>query len=137
MKSHELELARRLVAACPDVEFILDHCGNPKIAQREWDSWATPMAAIAAMPNVVCKVSGVLANVADGWTVAQVRPYVEYVIDTFGWDRVVWGSDHPVVTNFATLTSWVGATREIIAGASPLEQEKLLHRNAARVYRLS
>jgi predicted TIM-barrel fold metal-dependent hydrolase len=137
VKSHELEVARKLVAACPDVQFVLDHCGNPKIAEKEWDGWAIPLAAIAAMPNVNCKVSGILANVADGWRVDDLRPYVEHVIDTFGWDRVVWGSDHPVVTLFADLTAWVRATREIVAGASIGEQEKLLHRNAARIYRLS
>ena len=136
VKSHELELARRLVAAAPEVQFVLDHCGNPKIAEGEWDSWAGPMAEIAALPNVMCKVSGILANVAEGWTVDQLRPYVEYVIDRFGWDRVVWGSDHPVVTLFADLTSWVEATREIIAGASEDEQAGLLHRNAERIYRI-
>ena len=104
VKSHELEIARKLVAACPDVQFVLDHCGNPKIADGEWDTWAKPLGTIAAMPNVVCKVSGILANVDDGWTVAQLTPYVEHVIATFGWDRVVWGSDHPVVTQFADLT---------------------------------
>jgi predicted TIM-barrel fold metal-dependent hydrolase len=136
VKSHELEVARKLVAACPDVQFVLDHCGNPKIAEGEWNTWAAPMAEIAAFPNVVCKVSGILANVDDNWTVSQLRPYVEHVIGLFGWDRVVWGSDHPVVTLFANLTRWVEATREIISGASPDEQAKLLHGNAGRIYRL-
>lgn len=137
VKSHELEVARKLIAACPGVQFVLDHCGNPKIAEREWDSWVTPMAAIAAYPNVVCKVSGILANVDDGWSVDDLRPYVEHVISLFGWDRVVWGSDHPVVTLFADLTRWVRAIEEIIAGASEDERAKLLHRNAERVYRIS
>ena len=136
VKSHELEVARKLIDACPGVQFVLDHCGNPKIAEREWESWATPMAAIAAYPNVVCKVSGILANVDDGWSVADLRPYVEHVITLFGWDRVVWGSDHPVVTMHADLSRWVDATIEIIAGASEDEKAKLLHRNAGRVYRI-
>jgi predicted TIM-barrel fold metal-dependent hydrolase len=137
VKSHELMLVPGLIEACPDVQFVLDHCGNPKIAEGEWESWTTRLEAVAALPNVVCKVSGVLANVADDWTVDQVRPYVEFVIETFGWDRVVWGSDHPVVTLFADLTRWVEASREIVAGASPEEQEKLFWRNAERVYRIS
>lgn len=136
VKSHELTYAPPLIAACPDVQFVLDHCGNPKIADAEWESWTVRMEAVAALPNVVCKVSGILANVAPDWTVDQVRPYVEFVIETFGWDRVVWGSDHPVVTLFANLTRWVEATRSIIAGASSEEQAKLLHRNAERVYRI-
>lgn len=136
VKSHELMLAPPLIAACPEVQFVLDHCGNPKIAEGEWESWTTRMERVAELPNVVCKVSGILANVADGWTVDQLRPYVEFVIETFGWDRVVWGSDHPVVTLFADLTKWVEASREIVAGASQAEQEQLFFRNAERVYRL-
>jgi len=135
-KSHELQVVPGLVAACPDVQFILNHCGNPKIGEGEWESWATQLKAIAALPNVVCKVSGILANVKPDWTVEQIRPYVEFVIETFGWDRVVWGSDHPVVTLFANLTRWVNASREITAGASVDEQEKLYFRNAERVYRI-
>jgi predicted TIM-barrel fold metal-dependent hydrolase len=136
VKSQELEIARRLIAACPDVQFILDHCGNPKIAAGEWDTWVKPLTEIAAFPNVVCKVSGILANVDDRWTVDQIRPYVETVISAFGWDRVVWGSDHPVVTLFADLTRWVNASREIVAGASHDEKAGLFHRNAERIYRV-
>ena len=137
VKSHELDIAVDLVHALPDVQFVLDHCGNPKIAEGEWDSWAKPMAAIAAHPNVVCKVSGILANVDHGWTTEQLRPYIEHVIALFGWDRVVWGSDHPVVTLFANLTRWVEASREVVAGCSDEEQAKLFHRNAERVYSIS
>jgi predicted TIM-barrel fold metal-dependent hydrolase len=137
VKSHELDVALKLVPACPELQFVLDHCGNPKIAEKEWEPWAGKITELAKNPNLVCKVSGILANVAEGWTVADLRPYVEHVIASFGWDRVVWGSDHPVVTLFADLTSWVEATRAIIAGASEEEQAKLLHRNAERIYRVS
>jgi predicted TIM-barrel fold metal-dependent hydrolase len=136
VKSHELDVARSLIAACPDVQFILDHCGNPRIGDWEWGPWAGQVLAIAAFPNVACKISGLLANVNADWAVDDLRPYVEHVIDCFGWDRVVWGSDYPVVTLSADLTRWVAATREIIAGASGDEQAKLLHRNAERLYRL-
>jgi predicted TIM-barrel fold metal-dependent hydrolase len=134
VKSHELAVAAPLIDACPDVQFVLDHCGNPKVAEGEWEGWAAHIDAIAARPNVVCKVSGILANVADGWTVAQLRPYVEHVIGRFGWDRVIWGSDHPVVTLFAGLTAWVRATEEIVAGASAAERAKLWHGNAERLW---
>jgi predicted TIM-barrel fold metal-dependent hydrolase len=136
VKSHELEIAEALIPRAPEVQFVLDHCGNPKIADGEWETWTRRIDAIAANPNVVCKVSGILANVRGNWTVDQLRPYVEHVIEAFGWDRVVWGSDHPVVTLFADLTRWVHATEEIVARCSRDEQEKLLYRNAERVYRL-
>ena len=137
VKSHELPYAPPLIRACPDTQFVLDHCGNPKIGDAEWEAWTTRLEAVAELPNVVCKVSGVLANVTPDWTVDQVRPYVEFVIEKFGWDRVVWGSDHPVVTLFADLTRWVEASREIVKGASSDEQAKLFHRNAERVYRVA
>ncbi len=136
VKSHELDLAVALVRRCPAVQFVLDHCGNPKIAQGEWEPWARKLREVSASPNVACKVSGILANVDEGWTVEQLRPYVEHVISCFGWDRVVWGSDHPVVTNFASLTAWVAAAREIVAGAGEDEQARLFHRNAERIYRV-
>lgn len=135
VKSHELALAENLAAACPDTQFVLDHCGNPKIAEGEWEPWAGQITKIAALPNTVCKVSGILANVNDDWTVAQLLPYVEHVISSFGWNRVVWGSDHPVVTLHADLARWITATREIVAGASADEQASLFHRNAERIYR--
>lgn len=134
VKSHELMLAPPLIRSCPQTQFILDHCGNPKIADGEWESWTTRMERVAELPNVVCKVSGILANVDETWTVDTIRPYVEFVIEAFGWNRVVWGSDHPVVTLFADLTKWVEASREIVSGASVEEQEKLFWRNAERVY---
>ena len=137
LKSHELPAAPPLIAACPQTQFVLDHCGNPAIAQGEWESWTVRMEEIAAYPNVVCKISGILANVDDSWTVDQLRPYVEFCIEKFGWDRVIWGSDHPVVTLFADLGKWVAATREIIAGASADEQARLLHGNAERLFGLS
>lgn len=136
VKSHELEIAEKLIPACPDVQFVLDHCGNPKIAEGEWEPWASHIASIAKNPNVCCKVSGILSNVDETWTTAQLKPYVEHVIGAFGWDRVIFGSDHPVVTLFASLTRWITALREIVAGASGDEQAKLFHRNAERVYRI-
>ena len=134
VKSHELMLAPPLIEACPETQFILDHCGNPKIADGEWEAWTTRLERVAELPNVVCKVSGILANVDASWTIDQLRPYVEFVIEKFGWDRVVWGSDHPVVTLFADLTKWVEATQAIVAGASEEEREKLFFSNAERIY---
>jgi predicted TIM-barrel fold metal-dependent hydrolase len=91
---------------------------------------------MAELPNVNAKISGVVAYAKPDWTVDDLRPFVEHVIDSFGWDRVVWGSDHPVCTLTANLTRWVNATHEIIAGASEDEKAKLLHRNAERIYRV-
>lgn len=136
VRADQLPIGAQLVAQCPDVQFVLDHCGVPKVAEQELDPWREHIRALAQYPNVAAKISGVVAYAGPDWTVATLRPFVEHVIDCFGWDRVVWGSDHPVCTLTADLTRWVGATKELIAGASAEEQAALLHRNAERIYRI-
>ncbi len=84
---------------------------------------------------MVVKVSGVVAyDDPATWSVATLRPYVEHVIEAFGWKRAVWGSDWPVVTLGGTLSTWVAATHALIAGCSEDERAALLHGNARRVW---
>ncbi len=136
--ARQLPVAATIARACPDTMFVLDHCGVPDVRARALDPWRADIAELAALPNVACKVSGIVAY-ADpgGWSVDDLRPYVEHVIGRFGWDRVVWGSDWPVCTLTADLTRWVAATRTLVAGASADEQARLWHRNAQRLYRLA
>jgi len=134
----QLPLALRTARACPEVQFILDHCGGaPDVKVPPTAQWRFDIRAIAAEPNVACKISGIIATAAPGkWKTDDLRPFVEHVIESFGWDRVVWGSDWPVCTLGAPLGAWVTATREIIAGASAEEQAKLFRGNAERIYRI-
>lgn len=135
-RADQLPIGHALVAKCPDVTFVLDHCGNPDVARGSLDPWRDDIRRLAELPNINAKISGIVANARPDWTVDELRPYVEHVIDSFGWDRVVWGSDHPVCTLTANLTRWVEATQQIIAGASDDEKARLLHRNAERIYRI-
>jgi predicted TIM-barrel fold metal-dependent hydrolase len=134
--ARQLPIGRELVAKCPDVQFVLDHCGVPDVAGKALDPWRADIAELARLPNVAAKISGIVAYAAPDWTADDLRPFVEHVIASFGWDRVVWGSDHPVCTLTANVTRWVKALREIVAGASTDEQERLWHRNAERIYRI-
>ncbi|WP_421760981.1 amidohydrolase family protein [Devosia sp.] len=134
--ARQLKLGAALVAKCPDTQFVLDHCGVPDITGTGLDPWRADIKALAALPNVAAKISGVIAYAGPDWTVETLRPYVEHIIACFGWDRVVWGSDHPVCTLTADLTRWVNATKAIVSGASVDEQSRLFHRNAERIYRL-
>ncbi|MCP8884099.1 amidohydrolase [Devosia sp. XJ19-1] len=136
LRPDQLPIGQALAAKCPDVTFILDHCGAQDITVGTLSPWRENIAAMAQMPNVVAKVSGIMAYAGRGWTLDAIRPYVEHIIESFGWDRVVWGSDHPVVTLGGSLTDWVTATRQIVSGASTDEQTKLFHANAKRIYRL-
>lgn len=136
LRADQLHLGVALAKKVPEVTFVLDHCGNPDINGLGLDPWRQSLREIAALPNVMGKVSGIVNHCDPGWTAQTLRPYVEHVIDSFGWDRVVWGSDHPVVTLTGSLTRWVEAAREIVAGESMQNQEKLFSRNAERIYRL-
>jgi predicted TIM-barrel fold metal-dependent hydrolase len=136
--ARQLPIAAAIARACPDVQFVLDHCGVPDVKGRALDPWRRAITDLAHLPNVACKISGVIAYVdPESWTTEDLRPFVEHCIAAFGWDRVVWGSDYPVCTLTANLGRWVAATHELIAGASAHEKEALLSRNAERIYRLA
>ena len=136
--ARQLPLATNLAAKCPGVQFVLDHCGVPDIASGEADLWRQHIKEISKLPNVACKISGVLAYCAPGRAnMETVRPYVEHCLEQFGWDRTVWGSDGPVCTISSDLRTWVDATRQLIAIADESSQRRLLHDNAVRIYRLS
>lgn len=136
--ARQLGVAVKIVEACPDVQFVLDHCGVPDIKGGDLTSWRQGISQLAALPNIACKISGIVAYAAPlTWTIADLRPVVEHCIEAFGWPRVVWGSDHPVCTLTADLGRWVQATRDLIKGASEAEQLALLSGNAERIYRLT
>ena len=138
MRSEELGDAVKLVDACPDTAFILDHCGNASIRARDLSGWKADIGRIAERKNVVCKVSGIVASAAPGpWTADDLAPIVNHVLDRFGPDRVVFGGDWPVCTLAATYRQWVEALRQIVADRPLAEQKKLFHDNAIRIYRLS
>jgi len=126
-----------LVRRCPGVCFILDHCGVPDVKGRALDPWRAHIRELAALPNVACKISGLVAY-ADpaAWTVDDLRPWVEHVLESFGWDRVVWGGDWPVCTLAAPLSRWVEAIRILTRSATADQQAGLFHRNAERIYRV-
>ena len=98
----------------PDVQFVLDHCGVPDIKGGGEHPWREHMTEIARRPNVIGKISGVVAYADPGTGPSKrLRPYVEHTIDSFGWDRVVWGSDWPVCTLGGGLSTWVAATHAL------------------------
>lgn len=137
MAARQLPVGIELVKRCPDVTFILDHCGVPYVKGKALDPWREHIARLAQLPNVNCKISGLVAYAdPENWTTPDLRPWVEHVLDRFGWDRVVWGSDWPVCTLSATLKQWVEAALELTADASTEQREKLFHRNAERIYRV-
>ena len=137
VRPDQIDKAIALADAAPELQFVLDHCGVPAIKDRAEHPWREKIAEIAKRPNVAVKVSGVVAYADPAvWTIDDIRPYVEHAIASFGWDRVVWGSDWPVCTLTASLSTWVAATHAITLGCSKDERERLLSANARRIWRL-
>lgn len=133
----QLPKAIALVDLAPNLQFILDHCGVPDIKAGEFEPWRTLVKEISWRPNIVAKISGVVAYAdPQSWTVQTLRPWVEHVVDSFGWDRLVWGSDWPVCTLGGGLSTWMAATQALFAGASNDEREKLFSLNAQRIWGL-
>ncbi|MEI2723941.1 MAG: amidohydrolase [Verrucomicrobiota bacterium] len=136
VQARQLPLAVTLAQQCPDVQFILDHCGCPDVAGRAFDPWRSQLAGVGALPNVVCKISGLVAYAGTRWTVNDIQPWVEHVVASFGWERVVWGGDWPVSTLTATLNRWVVASEQLFAAATVEQRAKVFHQNAERIYRI-
>jgi predicted TIM-barrel fold metal-dependent hydrolase len=135
--ARQIPIAIRLVSKCPDVVFILDHCGVPEVKEKNLDPWRSYITEIAKFSNVSCKISGLVAYAdPQRWTTDDLRPFVEHAIASFGWDRVLFGSDWPVCTLSASYQQWVAALQEITRGAGEVNQRKLFRDNALRVYRL-
>ncbi|WP_422369810.1 amidohydrolase family protein [Hoeflea sp.] len=134
---HQLPLAMALADLAPDVRFILDHCGVPDIKGDARQPWQNNIAQLAKRDNVTAKVSGVVAYAdPDTWIAETLRPWVEHTISSFGWDRVIWGSDWPVCTLGGGLMAWVAATHAILGGATAEEKQKLLSGNAKLIWSL-
>jgi L-fuconolactonase len=133
------QLARsiQMVRACPETMFVLDHLGKPNVKAGQLEPWRDQMAELAELPNVVCKVSGLVTE-ADHtrWTLADLKPYVLHVLEAFGEDRVLFGGDWPVVTMAASYRQWATSLDQLTAHLTPVARKKLWADNARRVYRL-
>jgi predicted TIM-barrel fold metal-dependent hydrolase len=143
--SSQLAQAAELARSLPNTTFVLDHCGIPPVASGELEFWRGHIRTLASLPNVYCKISGVIAyGDPSRWPVGDIaavtddlRPYVEHVIHGFGWQRVVWGSDFPVCNLTRGLTIWKRVTDLLMRGASDSELDALAQDNARRIYRLN
>lgn len=133
----QFHLAKDLIDHCPEVSFILDHCGVPNIAGGELEPWGASLRELAERPNVHAKVSGVIAY-ADpvGWTQDDIRPFVDATAEAFGPNRLVWGSDLPVCNLGGGLPTWVALTHALTQGWSSHERDALYHRNAIDLWQL-
>jgi len=120
----------------PDLAVVVDHCAKPDVARRAWQPWADDLAAIARHTAAFCKLSGLVTEAGRSWSVDALRPYVAHVLDAFGSERVIWGSDWPVLTLAASYSEWVAASDELLANLTPAGRDAIYGGNARRFYDL-
>jgi L-fuconolactonase len=134
----QLPAALTLTSRLPDQAFVLDHLAKPRIKEGRLEPWATRVKELARRPNICCKISGLVTE-ADwtGWRPEHFRPYLDVVLDAFGADRVMFGSDWPVCLVAATYERVLGVVDEYAAALSADERGGLFGGNAARFYGLT
>jgi L-fuconolactonase len=135
--ARQLPEAVSFARAFPRQPFVLDHLGKPDIRGNEFSEWRRHFAALAALPNVTCKLSGLVTE-ADwrAWTPGQLRPYLDAALEAFGPSRLMMGSDWPVCLLAARYDDVVALVRDALAEYSADEQEQVLGGTARRIFRL-
>jgi len=137
LKHDQLAEAIELVRQCPDGQFVLDHSAKPAILAGLREPWHAQIREMAALPNVACKISGLLTE-ADwtGWVPDEILWYARATADAFGPDRILFGSDWPVSEVAGGYRAWLGLCEALAASWSERDREHFFWRNAERIYRL-
>ncbi len=120
----------------PDLAVVIDHGAKPDIAGAMWEPWARWMRAAAANPKVRCKLSGLATEAGPGWTIDTLRPYFEHLLDCFGAQRLMWGSDWPVVNLSGSYQRWYAATVALLSGLTPPQRSAIMGGTARKFYGL-
>jgi L-fuconolactonase len=139
VRERELPAARAVAERLPQLGFVLDHLGKPRIREAQLEPWATELRALARLPNVTCKLSGLVTEADwDTWTPQQLVRSVATAADAFGPDRLLFGSDWPVCLLAADYAEVVAAAEQALeaVGLTTAERELVFGANAGRVYRL-
>jgi len=125
-----LEFVRRF----PQLPVVIDHLAKPAMQDEPAAQWLNDMDRLAALPNLHCKLSGMVTEAGPGWTTGQLRPYAHHILDVFGPERVMWGSDWPVIRLAADYGAWVKASDVLLAHLTPAQRQAVFGLNARRFY---
>ena len=127
----------KLVEASPGTKFILDHIGCPNIAEGRFQPWKDDLRAFAASGPHPCKFSNLVCNAdLEHWTIDDLRPFADAVIEIFGPERLIWGSDWPHALRASSWRRWFETARELFADVDSDAQQKIFHDNAKSFYRI-
>jgi L-fuconolactonase len=133
-KTPHLPAALETAQALPEVSFVVDHISKPVVG-GDLEPWASGIRALAALPNVTCKLSGMVTEASwTDWKVSDLKPYADVVLDAFGPDRVMFGSDWPVCLLAASYAEVVQAAEDLTAELTDADRDQIFGETARRVY---
>jgi len=137
VRPHHLPALRRLMDRYRDLRLVIDHGAKPPIATSEREPWAENMRILARETGAWCKLSGLVTEASAAWTVDRIEPYARHLLECFGSERLIWGSDWPVVDLAGGYLRWWGATTSLLAPLDAASREGVLGGNAERFYGLT
>lgn len=128
----------RVAESCPELALVIDHLAKPPIAKNEIDEWSEAFKPLASYPNIHCKLSGLVTEANwTSWQTDDLRPFVEFALESFGPERLMFGSDYPVCLLASSYDRVLASFQEILKSLDDAEREKIFSTNAARFYRLN
>jgi L-fuconolactonase len=136
VRSVHLPFLLNCLSRHPDLRVVIDHGAKPNIAAGEWRPWADGIAAIANQTSAYCKVSGLITEADSSQTYDDVMPYLDHLLEVFGSERLIWGSDWPVLNLAGDYSGWYAASIERLSQLAVQDQEDILGHNAIRFYGL-
>jgi len=136
VRSVHLPFLLNCLSRHPDLRVVIDHGAKPNIAAGEWQPWADGIAAVANQTSAYCKASGLITEADSSQTYDDVMPYLDHLLEVFGSERLIWGSDWPVLNLAGDYEGWYAASIERLSQLAVQDQENILGRNAIRFYGL-
>ena len=136
VKPVHLSRLLHVVRSHPQLRVIVDHGAKPDIARGAFHPWSEDLAAVARHPNVFCKLSGLLTEAAPGSAFEHLQPYMQHLLDCFGAERLLWGSDWPVLNLASDYVSWVRMCERFVGQLDEHAQQAIFSRNARECYRI-
>src|ERR1041384_626397 len=128
----------RVAETCPDLSLVLVHLAKPPIARKEIKEWSQAFRPLAHYPNLYCKLSGLVTEANwNSWKPDDLRPFVDIALESFGVDRLMFGSDYPVCLLAASYDRVLDSFQEILKSLSDADRDKIFGQNAEKFYRLN
>ncbi len=127
---------KQFIQQNPELAVVIDHGAKPNIGSGAFTAWAEGISAIAADGKTYCKLSGLLTEAGDDWSLASIKPYVDHLLACFGPYRLLWGSDWPVLNLAADYSRWCELTDRLLSRLNDAERAAVLGLNAMKFYRL-